>query len=72
MYSQECTMYTKSQSEINGRGIWHYMIETPIGRFNVVEYEEPSMQIKRFVYDEQQEIAEQQYKRIAHKMVSGK
>ena len=32
-------LYTQNESKINGRGVWHYLIDAPIGQIHVVEYE---------------------------------
>ena len=34
-------IYTQNESKINGRGVWHYLIDTPIGQIHVIGYENP-------------------------------
>ena len=41
-------LYTQNESKINGRGVWLYLIDTPIGQIHVVEYENPQMELTRF------------------------
>ena len=56
--------FTQAESKVNGRGVWHYMIATPIGNFNIVEYEQVSKELKRFMFDGWYEKAEKKYQSI--------
>ena len=60
----EAKISEKRHSVINGRNVWHYLIETPIGNIHVVEYEQPGKEIKRFLIDENNEVAEKKYRAI--------
>ena len=56
--------FTQAESKVNGRGIWHYMVTTPIGNFSIVEYEQVGGELKRFMYDGWYEKAEKKYQSI--------
>ena len=64
--------YTQNQATINGRNAWHYLIDTPIGQFNVVEYEQPSRELKRFIFDGNYGKAEDKFASICKGILSGK
>ena len=64
--------YTHNIATICGRNIWHYLIDTPIGQFNVVEYEQPSREIKRFIIDGNYYKAEKKFYSICKSILSGK
>lgn len=68
----EAKLIETQTSKINNRSVWHYSIDTPIGQFNVVEYEQPDFALKRFVYDDRFKQAEQKYKQICRGLVAGK
>ena len=65
-------LYLQNHAEINGREIFHYLIQTSIGNFNVVEYETPSKEIKRFMLDEDYEGAERKFKACCAWVMKGK
>lgn len=59
-----------ASSEINGRGVWYYLIRSPIGEIRVVQYEqhpEPALVTRVFYYDGAK--AERYYKAVCRKMV---
>lgn len=72
MDEHNCKMYTQNESIINGRGIWHYLISTPIGNFNIISYEKPSKEIERKIFDERHDDACKYYNKIAKAMLEGK
>ena len=59
---EEAKLFTQSHADINGHGVWHYLIDTPIGQINVVEYEGIGQEIKRFLFDGNHDKAERKYK----------
>ena len=65
-------LHLQNHAEINGRGIYHYLMQTTIGNFNVVEYETPSKEIKRFTFDEGYEAAERKFKACCAWVMKGK
>ena len=65
-------LYTQNESKINGRGVWHYLIDTPIGQIHVVEYENPQMELTRFLIDSNLEKATLKYNAICKNIVAGK
>ena len=64
--------YTQQHNIINGRGIWHYLIDTPIGQIHVVQYEAPSMEITRFIIDGNNDKAERKFANICKGILNGK
>jgi len=64
--------YTQKESKINGRGVWHYLIDTPIGQIHVVEYENKQMELVRFLIDSDLEKATQKFFAICKKILAGK
>ena len=63
--------YTQAESKVNGRGVWHYMVVTPIGNFNIVEFEQVGGELKRFIFDGWYEKAESKYQAIVKGIVRG-
>ena len=69
--AEECRMYTKARSTINGRNVWHYQIVTPIGEFHAVEFERPDGLLSRFIFDNDHPAAEKKYKSILCSLAKG-
>lgn len=65
-------LYTQQHNTINGRNIWHYLIDTPIGHIHVVQYEAPSMEITRFIIDADNVKAERKFASICKGILNGK
>lgn len=65
-------LYTQNESKINGRGVWHYLIDTPIGQIHVVEYENTQMELIRFLIDSNMEKARAKYNAICKNIVAGR
>jgi hypothetical protein len=65
-------LYTQNGSKINGRGVWHYLIDTPIGQIHVVEYENPRKELIRFLIDSDLGKATLKYNTICKKILAGK
>lgn len=68
--TNEAKFYTMDHSEINGRGIWRYMISCPIGDLFIVEYEQRDLSLLRFFCDTLDE-SNKKYQKILLKMVKG-
>lgn len=67
--------FTQSESSINGRKVWHYLVSTPIGQINVVQYEQGGKkmhEIKTFLFEERYDAAERKYASIVKGILSGK
>lgn len=69
--AEDCRMYTKAKSTINGRNVWHYQIVTPIGEFHAVEFEHPDGLLSRFIFDSNHSAAEKKYKSILCSLAKG-
>lgn len=65
-------IYTQNESKINGRTIWHYLIDTPIGQIHVVEYENPQKELVRHLIDSDLEKATAKYNTICKNIIAGK
>lgn len=61
--------FTQQESKINGYGAWHYLIDTPIGQFHVVEWESDAMQIERAIIDNDNDAAEKKFKRVCQQLI---
>ena len=64
--------YTQQHNTINGRGVWHYLIDTPIGHIHVVEYEQQSRELVRFIIDADNDKAERKFTSICKGILNGK
>lgn len=64
--------YTQQTANINGRSVWHYLIDCPIGYIQVVQYEQPSMELKRFIFDGDTEKAERKFAALVKGIASGR
>ena len=71
MNTYECRIYEQQHSTINGFGVWHYLIDTPIGQFHVVEYEKPDKELKRIIIDGNNDLAERKYNSICRGILNG-
>ena len=65
-------IYTQNESKINGRGVWHYLIDTRIGQIHVIEYENPQMELIRFLIDGDLEKATAKYNAVCRNILAGK
>lgn len=65
-------LYTQQSSTINGRNVWHYLLDTPLGYIFVVEYEQPSKEIKRYIFDGDNDKATRKYSSLVKAIASGK
>ena len=65
-------LYTQQHSTINGRGVWHYLIDTALGHIHVVEYEQLDRTLKRYIFDGDNERAEVRYRTVSKLMLCGK
>ena len=58
-------------NQIDGRNVWLWLCETPIGDINVVQYEEKEQYITTFTYYNDASKAEKKFKQICKKIVEG-
>ncbi len=65
-------IYTQNESKINGRSVWHYLIDAPIGQIHVIEYENPQMELTRFLIDGDLEKATVKYNTVCRNLLAGK
>lgn len=71
-WMQEANITCVASCEIDGRGVWKYLIQSPIGDIHIIQYEEhpdPALVTKVFYYEDAK--AEKYYKTICRKMVNG-
>lgn len=74
-YKQEdlfAELHIQRQNYINGRNVWLYLLSSSIGNIAVVDYEQPGLEIKRKLFDENYDKAEAYFEAVCHKIVSGK
>ena len=68
----EATVYTQDTMQYNGRHVWFYLVNSPIGNIGVVDYEMKNMETARRLFDGNYEKAENYYKYTCKKMIDGK
>ena len=68
----EATLNTLAHSTIDGRNVWLYQIESPIGNIHIVDYEQRDMSIKRTMFEEQLNRAEKKYSETVKKIAGGR
>lgn len=67
----EAKFYTQKESRINGRGVWLYLIDCPIGYIYIVEYEDRRLGLNRFIFGADLDKAERKYDAICTKILKG-
>ena len=68
----EAKMYTQNIATIHGRNIGHYLVDTPIGQINVIQYEKPSMELETALIYGDYEKAEKKFERICNDILKGR
>lgn len=68
----EAKMYTQNIATINGRNVGHYLVDTPIGQINVIQYEKPSMELETVLIYGDYEKAEKKFNKICNEMLKGR
>jgi hypothetical protein len=63
--------YAQEQSNVNGRNVWRYLVVTPIGNINIVQYEKKGKELETFLYEERLGVAERKYKTIIRGILNG-
>lgn len=64
-------LYTQAHNTINGRGVWLYLLDSPIGYIFVVDYETPAKELKRFIWDGNRDKAERKFKSLCKGILNG-
>ena len=62
----------QEHAEINGRQVFHYLISSAIGNFNIVEYETTTKELRRSIFEDDYEGAERKFKTCCQCIMSGK
>ena len=65
-------VYTQNESKINGRGVWHYLIDMPVGQIHIIEYENPQKELVRHLIDGDLEKATAKYNAVCRNLLAGK
>ena len=68
----ETVMYTQNTATINGREINHYLIDTPIGQINIIQYEKPGLELATELIYNDYDKAEKRFSTICKQMLNGK
>ena len=68
----DTNFYTQAGCEINGRHVWFYLITSPIGDTEIIQYEMKSYEIKEYVFRGEYEKAEKKYQSLCLQMIKGK
>lgn len=72
MEIKTCNMHTKKHSTIEGRSIWLYHLEAPIGDIYIVEFEDEEKCLNRSIIDGDPAAADKKYLGILKNMATGK
>lgn len=72
MENNACMIYHQNHAEINGRNIWHWLIDSPVCQINIIGYETPDEEIKRKLFDGNYEKAERYYNKICNDILKSK
>ena len=63
--------YTQQQNVINGRNVWHHLIDSPIGHIHAVQYEKETLEIVTFLIEADNDKAERKFKSICKAILNG-
>ena len=72
MDENNAKMYQQEHAEIYGHGVWHYLIDCPIGQIHVVEYEGKGMEIVSKLFMNDNHAAEKMFQRYCKDLLAGK
>lgn len=67
----EAKFYEQEHCTIYGHGVWHYMIDCPIGHIHIVEWENKAMSLDHKILESNDE-AEKYFQTICKRLLSGK
>lgn len=59
-------------NKLGHRNVWFYLISTSIGNIAVVDYEQPTQEIKRKMFEESYDKAERYFESVSAKIALGK
>ena len=65
-------LYEQRHNKIEQRNVWLYLISTSIGNIAVVDYEQPTQEIKRKMLEESYDKAERYFESVSAKIARGK
>lgn len=65
-------LYCQNNAVINNRKIWLFLINSSIGNIAIVDYEQHDLEIKRKVFTENYDSAENYFETVCKKILSGK
>lgn len=68
----EARIYTQNTATINGRKIWHYLVDTDIGQICVVQYEKSTKEIVTELIFNDWDKAEKKFRSVCKQMLNGK
>lgn len=64
-------LYQQEHATIYGHGVWHYLIDTPLGQYHIVQYEGKGMEIKETVIAHDNAKAERQFRKYCNDLLKG-
>ena len=67
--SMEAKVYCIKHSEIEGRGVWHYMIDSPVGQVHLIQYEKADKELVTEMAYNNSDKASRTFKRICMKIL---
>ena len=67
----DATIFTQEHAEIYGHNVWHYLIDTPLGHYHIVQYEGRGMEIKETVIPHDNAKAERLFRKYCNEILKG-
>ena len=64
-------LYDQEHNTMNERGIWLYLLQTTIGNFWVIEYEQPTCELVTKVIVNNMDKAKQYFNSVCRKILKG-
>ena len=68
----DARMYLQNTATINGRKVWHYLVDTEVGQVNIVQYEKVGLEIVTDLIFNDYDKAEKKFGNICKQILNGK
>lgn len=68
----DARMYLQNTATINGRNIWHYLVDTEVGQVNIIQCEKVGLEIDTTLIFNDYEKAEKKFESVCRQVINGK
>jgi len=68
----DAQFYEQEHAVIYGHNVWHYLIDTPIGQYHVIQYEGRGSEIKETIIRGNNDKAQKMFQRFCKNLLAGK